>query len=42
MNTKGSDWIRLVFARLFLLNNGSPIAPANFTIDGKAEAKRYP
>ncbi len=30
---KGSDWIRLEFAHPFPLNNGAPIASANFISD---------
>ncbi len=29
-STKGSDWIRLLFAHPFPLNSGAPIASANF------------
>ncbi len=35
---KGSDWIRLVFAHPFPLNNGAPIVSANFISDGKVMA----
>ena len=35
--TKGSDWIRLVFAHPFKLNSGAPIASANFISDGKVQ-----
>ncbi len=34
---KGSDWIRLVFAHLFPLNSGAPIASANFNSDGNVQ-----
>ncbi len=34
---KASDWIRLVFAHLFPLNNRAPVASANFISDGKVQ-----
>ncbi len=34
---KGSDWIRLVFAHLFPLNNGAPVASANLISGGKVQ-----
>ncbi len=39
--TKGSDWIRLVFAHPFPLNSGAPIAFANFISDGKFQVSPY-
>ncbi len=35
MDGKGFDWIRLVSAHPFPLNNGTPVASANFISDGK-------
>ncbi len=35
--SKGSDWIRLVFAHLFPLNSGAPIASGNIISDGKIQ-----
>ncbi len=34
---KDSDWIRLVFAQPFPLNNGALVASANFISDGKVQ-----
>ncbi len=34
---KGSDWIGLVFAHPFPLNNGAPVASTNFISDGKVQ-----
>ena len=40
-SSNGSDWIRLVFAHPFPLNNGAPIASANFISDGKVQVSPY-
>ena len=37
VKVKGYDWIRLVFAHLFPLNNGAPVAYANLISDGKVQ-----
>ncbi len=38
---KGSDWIRLVFAHPFPLNNVPPVASANLISDGKVQVSPY-
>ncbi len=38
---RASDWIWLVFAHPFALNNGAPVASANFISDGKVQVSPY-
>ncbi len=38
---KGSDWIRLVFAHPFPLNNRALVASANFILDGKVQVSPF-
>ncbi len=40
-NRKGSDWISLVFAHLFPLNSGAPIASGNVISYGKVQVSPY-
>ncbi len=39
---KGSDWIRLVFAHPFPLNNGAPVASANLRLEDTYGGKACP
>ncbi len=41
VGSKGSDWIKLVFAHPFPLNSGAPVASANLISDGKVQVSPY-